>query len=147
MNPMRAPRPCVVSGCPQLTRDGPRCPDHRRQAERQYDRQRGTAHERGYTARWAKYSKQYRKRHPLCEHCKERGDVSPAEHVDHIVPVSGPDDPGFWDPTNHQALCVPCHNAKTATEREGGGLQSLGDEAPKTGGQVEKGLYRSGVID
>jgi hypothetical protein len=42
----RAPRPCLVSGCPLLTTTGPRCPTHTRQK----DQARGTRQQRGYDA-------------------------------------------------------------------------------------------------
>mgnify|MGYP001601057410 CR=1 FL=1 len=49
--------------------------------------------------------------------CKAAGRVVPAVIVDHILPVSGPSDPKFLPEWNHQALCIPCHNLKTARER------------------------------
>jgi 5-methylcytosine-specific restriction protein A len=48
--------------------------------------------------------------------CEAQGRVTASEHVDHIKPVSGPGDPLFWEPTNHQALCQSCHSIKTARE-------------------------------
>jgi 5-methylcytosine-specific restriction protein A len=38
-----------------------------------------------------------------------------AEVVDHIIPHRG-DYTLFWDCSNHQALCKPCHDRKTARE-------------------------------
>lgn len=108
--------PCAEPGCGALTRNS-RCDRHAQSHQRSYDARRGSSHQRGYTHRWAKYSRHYRDQHPLCAHCKEGNRRVPAEHVDHIVPVSGPDDPRFWDPTNHQGLCAACHNVKTAKER------------------------------
>ncbi len=71
---------------------------------------------RGYTWRWRRYRLTFLREHPLCVRCGYA-----AEHVDHIVPVAGADDPGFWDETNHQALCARCHNEKTAKEDGGFG--------------------------
>ncbi len=53
---------------------------------------------------------------PSAEHsrCRHEGRDVPATDVDHIVPVTGPDDPRFWAPANHQSLCHDCHSAKTA---------------------------------
>lgn len=76
---------------------------------------------RGYGYRWEKYSKQYRLQHPLCVHCLKRGITTATECVDHIEPVSGPNDPLFWDPDNHQSLCNTCHGIKTQTEDLGKG--------------------------
>jgi 5-methylcytosine-specific restriction endonuclease McrA len=36
--------------------------------------------------------------------------------VDHIEPVTGPEDRKFWDPTNHQPICRSCHGVKTRRE-------------------------------
>lgn len=58
----------------------------------------------------------YLRRHPICA-C---GCRQPAEEVDHIIPVTGPDDPLFWEPSNHQGLTKACHSRKTA--RDDGGL-------------------------
>jgi len=68
----------------------------------------------GYTYKWSKYSKQYRRENPECVGCGQ-----PADCVDHITPVTGPDDPLFWDDSNHQSLCTSCHSKKTATESNG----------------------------
>lgn len=86
---------------------------------RAYDRQRGTAAQRGYDNHWAKYSIQYRAEHPLCIQCLNQGRTTPVGHVDHIIPVTGPDDPRFWDESNHQPLCRSCHSRKTAQEENG----------------------------
>lgn len=60
-------------------------------------------------------------RNPLCIHCYAEGLLTPSEHVDHIDAVNGPDDPKFWDPDNHQALCYSCHSKKTVKEDGGFG--------------------------
>jgi 5-methylcytosine-specific restriction protein A len=39
-----------------------------------------------------------------------------ATDVDHVVPVSGPDDPRFLDFGQVQSLCHPCHSRKSALE-------------------------------
>jgi len=74
----------------------------------------------------------YLQRFPLCAECARKGIVQGAEHVDHIKPVDGPDDPGFWDAQNHQALCISCHSRKTATEDGGFGRPRI---HPVTGDQ------------
>lgn len=73
---------------------------------------RPTANQRGYNYEWQQYTKAFRRDHPLCCHCEQQA----TEHVDHIKAVSGPDDPLFWDQTNHQGLCHSCHSIKTAKE-------------------------------
>jgi len=118
-----APRkPCRKPGCKTLTL-GSFCEAHTVQRETvqreqriRYDNERGTATERGYNSKWARYSKQYRLENPLCAICEKAEKLVLAQCVDHIVPVTGPDDPLFWEPTNHQGLCNTCHSIKTATE-------------------------------
>jgi len=51
--------------------------------------------------------------HPLCVACEGKGMVTAANEVDHIVPHRG-DQALMWDEANWQALCKPCHSAKTA---------------------------------
>ena len=110
-------RTCAQPGCPTLVARG-RCATHAREA----DRTRGTAEQRGYDARWAAYSRRFRAAHPVCgeqadgrldpthSRCLQAGRVGPAECVDHIIPVSQGGD--FWNPANHQALCIACNTAK-----------------------------------
>jgi 5-methylcytosine-specific restriction protein A len=110
-------RPCAAPLCPALVTKG-RCPAH----AKQQDRARGTAQQRGYDSRWASYSRQFRQEHPTCgerwdgvldpthSKCLQQGRMTPAECVDHIVPVSRGG--SFWAPSNHQSLCVACNTAK-----------------------------------
>lgn len=120
--PQRPRTPCNYPRCPRLVNPGERyCLEHKRQEQRRYDEQRGTAAQRGYTYRWNKYSRWFRRQNPLCAICEREGRVAPSEHVDHIKPVNGPDDPNFWEPGNHWALCHSCHSRKTAKEDGGFG--------------------------
>ncbi len=84
---------------------------------------REAANQRGYTWRWRKYSKRRLQEHPWCVHCEQEGIAGLAHETDHIEPVSGPDDPRFWDPENHQSLCGTHHKRKTVTEDGGFGNQ------------------------
>lgn len=118
--PRRALTPCTFPGCGVLGESG-RCPLHRAQARAQSDARRGHSAARGYGWRWRKYREQFLREHPLCKACELRGQLAPSTDVDHISPVSGPDDPLFWDPTNHQALCHACHSSKTASTDGGFG--------------------------
>lgn len=63
-----------------------------------------------HTYRWTKESRQFREDHPLCEACARKGIVSPAEVVDHIVPVAVCGD--FFDKANWQSLCRKCNIEK-----------------------------------
>jgi len=73
-----------------------------------------------YGSRWQRYRSAYIHRHPLCKRCQLVGRMTMAQVVDHITPHKG-DINAFWDPANHQPLCKPCHDRKTATEDGGFG--------------------------
>lgn len=107
--PTRAARPCGKNDCPGLVRDGvcSLCGP----VSRRTDRERGTAAQRGYGARWQRLRKLYIRKHPVCVECG-----APATDVDHIVPrrCGGSD-----DESNLQALCATCHNRKTNREMRG----------------------------
>jgi len=79
-----------------------------------------SAAKRGYGRRWQRYRLSYLKANPLCVKCIEQTKAIAAEVVDHIIPHKGDHDL-FWDKNNHQPLCTPCHNYKTATEDGGFG--------------------------
>lgn len=81
----------------------------KREATGDYDRRRGSARDRGYTARWDEASLHHRAANPLCVGCLAVGRVAAAEVVDHIVPHRG--DPALmWDPANRQSCCADHHN-------------------------------------
>jgi 5-methylcytosine-specific restriction enzyme A len=78
------------------------------------DRDRGTAAQRGYGSRWARYSKWYRQVHAVCMLCEAEGISKLADVVDHIKPADKfPNE--FWNPENHRSLCRR-HNAEHAIE-------------------------------
>jgi 5-methylcytosine-specific restriction protein A len=111
--PYKPRKPCSYPGCPELVASGTQyCKKHERAERKLYDKQRGTAAQRGYGSRWQRYRKSYLVEHPLCINFKECH--NPAAVVDHIVPVSKGG--AFWDPSNHQPMCEPCHDRKTAKE-------------------------------
>lgn len=68
---------------------------------------RPSASARGYGSRWRAARAAFLGAHPICR-CGRR-----AELVDHIVPHCG-DEKLFWDESNWQALCRPCHDRKSA---------------------------------
>ena len=87
--------------------------DLQRSARRKIiDRQRPSAARRGYGRRWQRYRLSFLAEHPICD-C---GCGHPSTDLDHIIPATGPDDPLFWDPDNHQALTHKCHSKKTMKE-------------------------------
>ena len=68
---------------------------------------------RGYGPRWRAARMRFLQEHQQCSACGARAVV-----VDHVVPHRG-DPVLFWDRSNWQALCLRCHNAKTAREVAG----------------------------
>ena len=90
-----------------------------RKQPRRDRRPRRTAHARGYSCRWAKQSRLYRKQNPMCVVCLEFGFARPVEAVDHIIPHEG-DPVLFWDADNWQSLCRECHQTKTRREMAAG---------------------------
>ena len=51
---------------------------------------------------------------PICRVCLERGLQVASDEVDHVVPLAWG---GRDDRPNKQALCTPCHEAKSKAER------------------------------
>ena len=115
---VRARRFCRCPGCRELTGDpSGYCGQHREMYDaqvRQRDARRGSAKERGYDARWARYSKAFLAQpgHQLCALQLDGGCAIVAQCVDHIDPPEGPGDPKFWDPANHQPACIHCNSVK-----------------------------------
>jgi hypothetical protein len=131
---------CPQYGCPHRQP----CPNHGRDAKSQaYDDRRGSAASRGYDRRWRAFTDHYRielhRRRvpnagmcgsrlpgaPLTEdsECLKRGLVTIGRVVDHIIPVTGPDDPRFYDANNLQLLCDGikgrgCHDRKRQREQQ-----------------------------
>lgn len=71
---------------------------------------RGTARERGYTARWERFRANHLMRHQLCAYCLADGRVTAATIVDHDLPHDG--DPRlFWD-NSFTSLCKPHHDGE-----------------------------------
>lgn len=75
---------------------------------------KGSRHERGYGAEWQKLREQtLRRDQHLCQPCKRNGRLTPAREVDHITPKARG---GKDELSNTQAICKPCHQAKTLQE-------------------------------
>ena len=91
----------------------------RQDANRQADRRRGSARERGYSAAWDRASRGHRARHPLCQYCALVDEVKAADLVDHLYPHRG-DQAVFWNKTYWVSSCDDCHNGfKQRVERKG----------------------------
>lgn len=108
--PMKPKKPCRHPGCPNLT-DRMYCEEH----EAMHRDGRENAFKRGYGSRWQKARIRYLRMYPLCAECLRQGKAVEATVVDHIVPHRG-DQRLFWDESNWQSLCKPCHDRKTWNE-------------------------------
>lgn len=80
--------------------------------------ERRTASERGYGHRWRQARLTFLAENPLCRYCEQRGHVTAATVVDHIVPHRG-DQELFWNVENWQPLCKACHDSAKAREERG----------------------------
>ena len=67
------------------------------------------------TPAWRSLSQAHRAKEPLCRHCGERGRITAAAVVDHIVELR--DGGSQYDEANLQSLCHACHNTKTQEEK------------------------------
>lgn len=84
----KSSRGCAEPGCPNLTREGIYCKEHRKAKQKEYDERRGTDAQRGYGARWRRLRKMFLQANPLCAdpfriHTEASGVVAATE-VDHI---------------------------------------------------------------
>lgn len=78
-----------------------------------------TTAERGYGSQWQSARIRFLDDHPLCCYCTRNGRTILATVVDHIDPHKG-NQAKFWDESNWQPLCKPCHDrVKAAEERAG----------------------------
>lgn len=71
---------------------------------------REASSKRGYDYIWEKMSTRFRRSHPFCRFCEQKGfEATPADAVDHIIPKDDrPDLRLTW--SNCQSLCNSCHN-------------------------------------
>ena len=107
--PRAAPRPCSHRGCRALALDGSgRCAQHPREAWVKTTPTKRITGRRLQKMRAALFARQ-----PLCVICLVNDRVSVATQRDHIVPL---EEGGKDDETNEQALCEPCHEAKSKGE-------------------------------
>lgn len=111
---------CRHPGCGSLTTEA-YCDVHaelhageQKTKDRERDRRRGSARERGYSSRWDRYSKAFlaRPENKICKLHLDDGCTILADCVDHIDPPDGPGDPRFWDKKNHQPACIHCNSVK-----------------------------------
>lgn len=69
---------------------------------------------------WQRLRAAHLAKHPLCVECKRLGALTPANVVDHIIPLTLENYGKMGlDPTNLQSLCYAHHQLKTRRERPG----------------------------
>jgi len=111
--PYKPKKPCTHPGCSKLV-SGRFCDNHAKQDAREYERyRRNPATRKRYGRAWKRIRDRYIAKHPLCEQCEEFGQLTPAQEVHHIVPLS---EGGTHDESNLMSLCTACHSGKTLTE-------------------------------
>jgi 5-methylcytosine-specific restriction protein A len=98
---------------------------------RQYERDRGSARERGYDGNWRKSSKSHLAEHPVCEYCALDGLVVAATLVDHLYPQRRFPDV-FWRTEWWVSSCAPCH-AGLKQRVENAGRRAIDDLAARLG--------------
>lgn len=64
---------------------------------------------------WRKLRLVQLQEHPLCEECLRQGRHTPAQMVDHIIPINKGGAP--LDIENLQSLCNRCHSRKSARDK------------------------------
>ncbi|MFZ6813737.1 HNH endonuclease [Undibacterium sp. Rencai35W] len=93
------------------------CARHQVALHRDYGRaRRGFDAERTFyqSVAWRTLRAAFLRLHPVCCRCEARGVIVAAVVADHVLPIK--DGGARLDEANLQALCVPCHNRKTASE-------------------------------
>lgn len=124
--PTRSKKPCAKPGCPNLAKTGQTyCSEHRedkkklkRQRDKEYNKKRDLKLRKFYSSgRWRKVRNRYIRKHPLCEYCKEKDEVTPATEVDHVIPVKVRWDLRL-DPENLKSSCHSCHMKKTKEDKK-----------------------------
>lgn len=102
---------CKYPRCPVLIEPGAGyCEAHKPKDDHRHNIRFAERDPRYSSARWKKYSAQFKRENPICRACNN----APTAVTDHIIPARLCGD--FWDPRNHQPLCERCHNRKRQQE-------------------------------
>lgn len=121
----RAKSICRHPGCSASIAAPGHCEKHKKDSIGWAKTSTKSSTERGYGWKWQQQRKRILTRDcGLCQPCMRAGRAAVAHEVDHIIQkASG----GTDDDANLQSICIHCHKAKTAAERNGGGgIRSLG---------------------
>lgn len=116
--PSKPPRPCRAHLCPQTTSStSGYCSEHEHLSSGWNKPGRLSASARGYGANWRRIRSRILKRdNHLCQECMRQKRIVPAYAVDHITPKARGGTDSF---DNLEAICKPCHQAKTNREALG----------------------------
>lgn len=126
---------CSFAGCEEVSLpDSPHCSEHAADAATKLAARRAAAQKSDQAQlgrklyslpRWKREAHAFLTRNPLCVDCLDLGAVVPATDVDHMLPHRG-NRQRFFDRSNWQALCHPCHSRKTAHEVFHSGVPGVG---------------------
>jgi 5-methylcytosine-specific restriction protein A len=108
-------------------KDG-RCPDCRREYQRQRDARRGSSTARGYGTGWQRLAAQIIVAHPYCAQCGHTGSQANPLTVDHIVPKAKG---GTDDADNLRVLCRLHNSGRPRQGRGRGSLETLPPPDPR----------------
>lgn len=104
---MAALRPCTGSlTCPHTAIYRGRCHEHAREKER--TRYNADTRKWYCTEAWRILRLSILGEQPVCVNCRQAASTE----VDHIIPHRG-EYALFWERTNLQGMCSPCHGQKT----------------------------------
>lgn len=115
--PSKPPRPCRQPFCPNKTVEAHGyCEQHKDKAVQWQSNRHSEKRTRG--RKWQITRERILRRdNGLCQPCLLADQLTPATQVDHIRPLA---DGGTDTDANLQAICKPCHDAKTKQEAERG---------------------------
>lgn len=102
--------PCPAKGCGVLVSKG-RCAKHGGPHKWDAPRANPVVRKRGHWLMDAR--RRLFERQPLCEPCQQAGRLTVATIRDHKIPLA---EGGTEDESNEQAICEPCHRAKSQQE-------------------------------
>lgn len=97
-------RYCLYPNCNNIVDKG-YCKEHSKYNV--MNENRPSAHRRGYSRKWNKVRMVKLKQNPLCEMCEDKGLITPAVLVHHIVPIS--EGGAVLEYDNLMSLCTKCH--------------------------------------
>ena len=116
--PSRPSKPCRFTGCKNLVKKG-YCLDHIQYDTSKFRNKRGKSHKWYYDKYWKALRLKKLREYPLCEYCEQKGDLTPANVVDHKkdwkwAATEEEQWRLFSDWCNLASSCESCHNAKSA---------------------------------